>query len=194
MPNSTPYDLLVGVGTLYVAAAGTAAPATVETAPGVSWTDVGETDDGVKITKTQNIEMFGSDQRTGKVKAVRTEEGLTIEVSLQKATLENLANALGATVTTVAAGTGTIGTKSMGLYAGAAVTEFALLFRGNSPYGNWAGQFYVPRGVFIDDIEMEYKKDDKVLIPVKFEALENLSAGTEAERFGLYTVKSALAT
>jgi len=52
------YEVLTGVGTLYIAAAGTAAPATVETTPGAGWTSLGETDGGVKITKTQNIETF----------------------------------------------------------------------------------------------------------------------------------------
>ena len=188
------YEVLVGVGTLYIGAANLAAPATVATVPGVGWTSLGETDGGVKVTKTQNIESFTSDQRTGKMKAVRTEEGLTIETNLNEATLENLANVINGTVTDTPAGVGVIGTRALKLHAGATVTEYALLFRGSSPYGNFPGQFYIPRGYMDDDVEMEFSKDGKVLIPVKFEALEDLSASTEADRFGVVTYQDAAAT
>lgn len=193
MSNSAPYDMLVGVGTLYIAAANTAMPA-LDAAPGASWRELGETDDGVKVGKTQNIEAFTTDQRTGNVKAVRTEEGLSVETNLTEQTLENLADVINGVVTTVAPGASTIGTKSLSLYAGAEVHEFAFLFRGNSPYGNWPAQYYVPRGFFTDDVEMEYKKDEKTLIPVTFEALEDLNAATEADRFGKYVAQHAAAT
>lgn len=193
MANSLPYDLLVGVGTLYIAPANTAMPA-LDATPGASWRDLGETDDGVKVAKTQSIEKFGSDQRTGSVKAVRTEESVTVEANLQKLTLENLADVVNGTVTTTAAGAATIGTKSMSMYGGASVTEFAFLFRGNSPYGNWPAQYYIPRGIFTGDIELEYKKDSKTLIPAAFEALEDLNAAAAADRFGKYIAQHAAPT
>lgn len=193
MGNSTPYDLLVGVGELFIAPANTAMPA-LGSAPGGSWINLGETDDGVKVGKTQSIETFTSDQRTGKVKAVRTEEGLTISTNLQKSTLENLADVINGTVTTTAPGASTIGTKSLSMYAGPDVKEFAFLFRSNSPYGNWPAQYYVPRGFFGGEVEMEYKKDDKVLIPAEFEALEDLNAANAADRFGKYVAQHAAAT
>jgi hypothetical protein len=189
--STQPYEILVGVGRLYVAAAGTAKPV-LDATPGAGWTDLGETDDGVKVTKTQNIETFTTDQRTGKVKAVRTKEGLTIETNLTAVTLENLAKAINGTVTDIAPGSGTIGYRSLMLHAGATVQEFALLFRGSSPYGNYPAQFYVPRAYISDDIEMEYKRDDKTLIPVKFEALESLTAA-EGEQFGVYEAQDAAA-
>lgn len=190
---SEPYEILVGVGNLYIAPSGTAKTA-LGSSPSGSWIDLGESEGGVKVRKTQNIETFTSDQRTGKVKAVRTEEGLTIEVNLHEATLENLANVIGGTVTDTAAGVGTIGKRSLPLHAGPEVTEFALLFRGDSPYGNYPGQFYVPRGYMDDDVEMEFTKDGKVLIPVKFEAMEYDAAATEAERFGVVEYQDAAAT
>jgi hypothetical protein len=188
------YTILAGVGTLYIGAANLAAPATVATTPGAGWTTLGETDGGVKITKTQSIEAFTSDQRTGKVKAVRTEEGITVETNLVEATLENLASVINGTVTDTAAGVGTIGTRALKLHAGATVTEYALLFRGKSPYGNFPGQFYIPRGYMDDDVETEFVKDGMTLIPVKFEALEDLNASTEADRFGVVTYQDAVAT
>lgn len=188
------YEILTGVGTLYIAAAGTAKP-DVEDTPGSSWTSLGETDGGVKVTKTQNIETFSSDQRTGKVKAVRTEEGLTIETNLMEATLEKLAKVISGTVTDTAPGVGTIGVRDLPLYAGAAVAEFALLFRGDSAYGAaYPAQFYIPRGYMDDDVEMEFTKEGKTLIPVKFEALEDLDAANEEDRFGVFEMQDAAAT
>ncbi len=195
MTLSSAYEILTGVGTLYIADAGTAAPAVNETPDSSDWTELGETDDGVKITKSDEYEKLTTDQRTGAVKAVRTEETLVVETNLAQATLENLAAALGgATVTDTAPTSTTIGTRSMGLHLGGDVNEYAFLFRANSPYGDYLAQFYIPRGFFSGEVGMEYKKDDKVLIPVTFEALENLSASSDAEKFGTYTAQDAAAT
>ena len=192
--STVPYTVLVGVGTLYIGAANLARPATVETTPGAGWTSLGETDGGVTIRKTQNIERFSSDQRTGNIKAVRTEEGLEIETNLNEATLENLAYAIEGTVTDTPAGVGTIGTRALKLYKGADVGTFALLFRGSSPYGAFAGEFYVPVVFSAEDVEMEFAKDGKTLIPVKFEALEDTTAGSATDRFGSVIYKDAVAS
>jgi len=188
-----PTDILVGVGTLYIATANTAKPA-LNATPSASWTSLGETKDGVKVNRSQNIEAFSSDQRTGKVKAVRTEEGVTVETNLIQSTLENLADVINGTVSATAAGSGTVGYKSLKLHSGATVTQYALLFRGQSPYGAaYVGQFYVPYGYMDDDAEMEFTKDGEVLIPVKFEALEDPNAATEADRFGQVDYQTAVA-
>lgn len=190
--SSQPYQILVGVGTLYIAPANTAMPALTAT-PSGSWRSLGETEDGVTVSKTQSIEAFSSDQRTGNVKAVRTEEGVMIETNLKESTLENLADVVNGTITDTAPGAGTIGTRRLYLHKGADVAEYALLFRGDSPYGDFPGQFYVPRGYMDDDIEMEFKKDENTLIPVKFMALEDLNAATEDERFGQALYQDAAA-
>lgn len=188
------YEILTGVGTLYIAPAGEAKP-DLDDAPAGNWVSVGETDGGVKVTKMQNIEAFSSDQRTGKVKAIRTEEGLTVETNLLQGTLENLVNVINGTVTDTPAGVGAVGFRSLPMYAGATVEEYALLFRGKSPYGaTFIGQFYVPRGYMDDDVEMEFTKEGKVLIPVKFEALEDLDAANEEDRFGTFDYQDAAAS
>lgn len=192
MANQQPYEILIGVGTLYIAPASEAKPALTAT-PAGNWRSLGDTDDGVKVGKTQSIEEMRVDQRTGPVKARRTEEGLVIETNLAHATLENLADVLNNTVTDTPPGSGTIGTRSLKLYAGADVDEFAFLFRGKSAYGDYPAQYYVPRGYFNDDVETEYKKDEKTLIPVKFTALEDLNAATEYDRFGVYEMQDAAA-
>lgn len=187
------YELLTGVGELFIAPAGEAKPALSAT-PGVNWVSLGVTDGGVKIIKTQSIEKHRVDQRVGIVKAHRTEEGQTVETSLAQATLENFANVVGGDVTDTAAGVGTIGYRTVKNYKGKVVEEFALLFRGDSPYGaNFVGQYYVPRGFMDDDVETEYVKDGKTLIPVKFEAMEDLDAVNAEDRFGQYDYQDAAA-
>lgn len=187
------YELLTGVGEMFIAPAGEPKPA-LGSAPGGNWVSLGVTDGGVKVTKTQTIEKHRVDQRVGIVKAHRTEEGQTVETSLAQATLENYVNVVGGSVTDTPPGVGTIGVRTVKNYRGKVVEEFALLFRGDSPYGaNFVGQYYVPRGFMDDDVETEYQKEGKTLIPVKFEAMEDLSAVDAEDRFGQYDYQDAAA-
>lgn len=187
------YEILTGVGALYVANTGTAFPA-VDATPGASWTFLGETVDGVTISYDEDIEEIMVDQETGPVKAIRTSEHLNIETNLAKGTLENLAFVLGNTVTTVAAGTGNIGTKEVPSYRGAAVVQKALLFRGSSPYGaSFPAQFEVPIGYFGGEVGLEFTKDGVTTVPVAFHALVDPGAATDDEKFGRYIAQSAAA-
>lgn len=172
------YEILTGVGTLYVAPVGTAFPA-VNAAPSGSWTNLGETVDGVKVTHDQKIEQMTTDQRTGPAVARRTEEYVMIETKLAQGTLENLAKVLGTTVTVGGS------SKEITLYRGQVVQEYAFLFRGPSAYGSaFAAQYQLPRGYFDEAHEVEFTKDGQAVIPAKFVALEDLTAGTATDRYG----------
>lgn len=188
-----PVTVLMGVGKLYVAPVGTAFPE-VNAAPGGSWTNLGYTVDGVTITKGQSIEEVSSDQETGPVKARRTEETLVVETKLLEATLENLGKLLALTVTDTAPGAGSIGTRKVGLYQGGLVTEYAFLFRGDSPYGaSYPAQYEVPRGYFTGDIGIEHTKDGAVVFPCEFHALVDPDAASEDEKFGRLVAQDAAA-
>ncbi len=180
---SNPAWILTGVGRLYVAAVGTAFPA-VSATPAGSWRDVGDTIDGVTVTPDQTVNGFGSDQRTGNVKARRSEESLQIETKLAQSTAENLADVLGSLVIDTPEGPGTIGTRMVRMTRSATVSEAAFLFKGNSPYGDWPAQYEVPRGYFGGAQAMEHTKDALTSIPVEFHALEDLNATSEDEKFG----------
>jgi len=177
------YSILTGVGRIYIATVGTAFPA-VNATPSASWRDLGDTQDGVDVEPDEKQERIRTDQRTGAVKAVRTEETLLIKTKLAEATLENLADALGVDLTDTAPGSGTIGTREIHLHRGAAVEEFSVLFRGDSPYYSGNAQYQVPRMVFSKVDALKYEKGKNAAIPVTLEALEYLSAATEDERFG----------
>lgn len=191
--NSSPYEILTGVGDLYIAPVGTTFPA-VDAVPNASWRALGYTQEGVSVKKKSKIETVNVDQDTGAVKAARSEEALTIETQLAELTLENLADYLGNTVTDTPAASGVAGTRSVGMYSGAYVKTFALLFRGTSAYGNYPAQYQVPVCYFDGDTEMKHEKGGKnATIKAAFEALVNPNAVADSEKFGTLVMQDAAA-
>jgi len=143
------------------------------------------------------ITKLFSDQYTGAIKAIRPEEGLRLETNIIRVTLEILAQVLGGqTVTDTAEGASSMGYRTVGFHRGQTVEEFALLFRGTpSAYGaDYIGQFYIPRGYFDGEVGLEFKKDDKVLVPVQFEALMDLDEATSEYKFGQFDMQDAAET
>ena len=191
------YEILSGVGVLYVADGETAKPE-MEADPPAAWTEISETDGGVKVISSQELEKLFADQHTGALKAIRKEEGLRIETNIIRNTLEILAKVLGGqTVTDTAPGASSVGFRTVGFHRGQSVTEFAMLFRGSaqSAYGaTYAAQFYIPRGYFDGEVGLEFKKDGKVLVPVQFEALLDLDEATSEYKFGQYDMQDAVET
>lgn len=162
--NVAPYEILTGVGEIYLAPTGTAFPA-LDATPAGEWTHLGQTQDGVTVTLDQSIEEIRTDQETGPRKATRTEESLVLETKLVAHTLENLAFVLGNEVTDNPPGVGTIGTRAVGLYRGQVVKTYAILFRGTSAYGDFPAQYEVPVGYFGGTLESEYTKDGNAAVP-----------------------------
>lgn len=190
--NFQPYEILTGVGKLYIAPAGTAFPA-VNEAPGASWRDLGDTQDGVTVKLGEKVTEVMVDQETAPLKATRSEESLVIETALAEATLENLADVLGQTVTDTPPGVGTIGTRKVQLYRGPNVKTFAFLFRGTSAYGDYPAQYELPYGYVSGEIELESTKDDNQKIKVEFHNLINPNAATDADKFGTLVMQDAAA-
>lgn len=188
------YDILIGTGKLYTADPGTAFP-DLDDDPGVAagWTYVGPTDGGIKVDFDETINEFSSDQDIGTVEAIRSEEKVMISANLFEATLENLALVMSQNVTTVAAGSGTLGYKQIGMSRGATVTKKAILFRANSPYGAYPGQYELPYGYVSGKVGLEYKKDGMTVVPCEFHALIDPNATDETEKFGRIKYGSAAA-
>lgn len=184
---TSPYEIIAGPADVYVAATATAFPA-VNAAPNGSWTYLGRTDGGTTVRFSQNIELLRVDNRTGPIKAIRTEEGLEIETNLADLTLENFAKAL---TTSVSSAAGPPATKSITLYQGSDVTLYALLVRGPSPYGNWNMQFQVPVVASVAEPEVTFTRDDKAVLVVQWNALEDPLAASAPERFGKLVAQSA---
>jgi len=186
-----PYEIIGTPLVLYLAPEGTAFPALGEE-PAEPWVKVGTNgaanydDTGVTVEHGETIEVARPAGTTGAVKAWRTEENLTIGVTLWDLTLEQYAKALNdATVNTTAAAAGTPGTKAIGLSQGLEVRTHALLARGVSPYGpQWQAQYEVPRCYQSGNPNPAYRKGNPAGLALQFAALEDLEAASEAERFG----------
>lgn len=199
-PNAAPHEILAGPLKLWLAPVGTAFPV-ADDDPAAGWTLVAAsgprnfTEDGVSVQHPQSFEEFRAAGSTGPLKAFRTEEGLMIGVTIADLTLEAYKLALnGNTVAAVAAGVGTPGTKTIGLSRGASVTEYALLARGASPYGDGMQmQYEVPRVYQSGEPEPQFEKGTPAGLALQFSALEDPDASSEDERFGRLVAMTELA-
>lgn len=199
MGNAKPYEIIAAPYTLYVAPVGTAFPA-IDAAPGGAWTKVGTsgdlnyTEDGVTVDHGQSLEFWRALGSAGPRKAFRTEEELRISLTLADLSLEQYANALNYnTVTTVAPGGGTAGTKKIGLSRGLDVPQRALLVRGQaSAYGEtFNAQYEVPVAVQAGEPEVVFTKGEPAGLALEFEAIEDPQAASTAERFGRLVMQNA---
>lgn len=197
-----PFEIIAQPFTLYTAPVGTAFP-DVDTDPGASWTKVGTsgdnnyTEDGVTISNPQTIELWRALGSTGPRKAFRTEEELRIALTLADLSLEQYKLALnGNTITTTAAGVSQPGIKEIGLSRGLLVSQYALLVRGDgSPYGaGFKMQYQVPIVVQGAEPEVVFVKGEPAGLALEFIAIEDPSAATPDERFGVLVCQTALAT
>lgn len=195
MPQlASTYEILVGPLWLYYGDTGASFPTIDEDPQTATWTDMGETDGGATVTLGQSVEEHRTDQHTGPVKASRSEESVVIEISLVSGTLETLALAMENDVITTSATATAAGYKSLQLYRGLYVDEHAFLIRGKSAYMDANAQYEIPRGYIAGDLEREYVKDSKTLLPIEIHALEDLDATVEADRFGRLIMQTATAT
>ena len=188
-----PFEIVAQPFTLWVGDVGDVFP-TIDEDPGAGWTKIGTsgdlnyTEDGVTITHNQTVEKFRALGSTGPRKAFRTEEELHITLSVADVSLEQYAQALNDnTVTTEPPDTGTAGSKKLGLSRGLNVAQHALLIRGAaaSPYGEgWVAQYEVPIVVQTGEPEVVYVKGEPASLALEFQALEDLDAVSDDERFG----------
>lgn len=179
------YKTMKGVGKIYIADVGTAFP-DLEDDPAVAsgWRYVGPTADGVEANPDETINEFSSDQDIGTVDAIRSEEKVMLTANLYEATLENIADVMSQSVSTVAAGSGTYGYKQIGLSRGVDVTYKAILYRFKSPYGDYPAQLEIPYGYISGKLKLAWKKADKVVVPCEFHSLIDPNATDEHEKFG----------
>lgn len=186
-----PFEIIGQPLSLWLAPVGTAFPA-VTAVPSTPWVLVGtsgdrsQNEEGVTVTHNQTLNKVRTGGSTGAVKAFRTEEDLMFRLTLLDVSLEQYRLALNNNaLTTVAAGSGTIGTKTVGLSRGRNVTTYALLVRGVSPYGNgFTMQYQVPRCYQAGSPAPVFRKGQPAGIELTFEALEDMGAASEAVRFG----------
>lgn len=200
MENQAPFEIIGAPVTLYVAPVGTAFPA-VDEDPAAPWALVGTSgdrnysEDGVTVQHSQTIAEFRAAGSTGPIKAFRKEEALMLSMEMADLSLEQYKLTLnGNTVTAVAAGVGTAGTKKLGLSRGFSVQQYALLARGVSPYGDaMAMQYEVPVAYPSGSPEVVFRKGEASMLAIEWTALEDPDAAAEDERFGRVVAQTDVA-
>ena len=196
-----PYEIIAAPFTAWWAPVGTAFPL-IGAAPAGDWVKIGtsgdrsETEEGVTVAHSQELNLVRTAGATGPVKAFRTQEGLVISFALLDLSLEQYKLALNSNaVATTAAGVGAAGYKAIKLYQGLQVTPMALLLRGEaSPYGDgYRSQYEVPVCVQSGSPEPVYTKGDPASLALEFTALEDPNAASADLRFGRFVAQHAAA-
>jgi hypothetical protein len=187
-----PFAIVVGAGNVYLAPVGTAFPDTDET-PAAAWAYLGSTDDnGVSVTQARTMELHFKGNSALPQKATLTEARETIKFALTEITVERYAMVLdNAAVTTVAAGSGTPGTKWFPVKpSSSCAPQFAMLIRGPSPVMDAFAQYEYARVSPTGAIEAVYQKTGGTVLPCEFEAFEDL---INVGQFGVYRAQTAVA-
>lgn len=164
----TTTNLIQGPGTLYKGNFGATEPA--DTAvnavpPASSWTDLGGTQDGVKLSIDQTYSELEVDQITLRVGSRLTKQDFMIETSLAEPTLENLSISLNGGTSASGAGF-----KSFDPNVTSSATQpnyFALILDGYAP-SQLTRRIIGRRMLNTESSELSYTKDKQTLIPAKF--------------------------
>lgn len=185
-----PYNVVVGPAEVFLAGVGESFPDTDE-APAGNWASLGDTEGGVVITFTQTANPIRSDQATGPLKFVRSEEDCSIMTPLAEMTAENLGLILNKIVATdVAPSTGVPGSRVLKLWRGIVVQHHAMLIRIPSSYGDYYAQYEFPVVAMTGSPSTTHVKDDKTVLEAEWMAVEDRS-GAEDERFGRFRSQDA---
>lgn len=156
-------NLIQGPATLYVGVFGVAEPATIATAFGAGWTDVGGTNDGVSVAVEMEFSELSVDQLVDVPGQRMTKRVSKIKTNLAEATLANLAVALNELAATVVANKFT---PSFG--SNVFVPNYtAVALEGIAP-GGFKRRVFVRKTLQVGNVEASYKKDGQTLFPVEF--------------------------
>ena len=137
------------------------------------------TEDGVILGLPETKEKQMTLGSTVARKKFRTEEAVTLSVSVLDLTVETFAKTMNdATVTETAAATMVPGVRSFPLKRGSKVAEMACLMRGQSPYDDaMTAQYWLPLADITIDGDLTYVKGVGVFVPVMFEGLDDVTSG-----------------
>ncbi len=173
-----PLEIIRGPFDVYVADVGEAMTA-IGTAVAGSWVKLGTgganstSEDGVTFTSTQEFEDVRVDGLTASVKMFRTQEDLSISLTLFDWSLEAVTYGFNENTVTTDAGPPSI--KSMPLLRGLTVKEHAVLIRStsdSSPYlALGEAQIEIYRAVMSGDIETVFSKGQPAGLGLTFRAL-----------------------
>lgn len=191
MGNNLPYEIIVGVASVYLAPLETAFP-DVDEVPGPAWISLGCTDDdGVTVTHTREYDEHfkGCSPLVQKVTLSSAKD--EISFNLAEITPQRYAKLLDdVAVTAVPAAAGTPGTQYFRLEPNLWPAQFACLIRGASPLMDGNAQYEYVRVSISDSVEVQYSKSDASVLAVKLTAFEDQN---NPGRFGTYRAQASVA-
>lgn len=159
----TSSNLIQGPAVVYAAVFGATEPATIATAPGVGWTDVGGTKDGVELNIADEYAVLDVDQEIHEMGRRRIKRVVSVKTQLAEATLANLALAIANTGPTTNVMEGDIGLAAFAPAYG------AILLDGIAP-GGFRRRIIIRKTLPTDAVATSYKKDSQTLLPVTWTA------------------------
>ncbi|ADZ70122.1 hypothetical protein [Polymorphum gilvum] len=187
-----PFEIIAAPFTAWYAPLGEDFPE-INAAVAGNWVKIGANgdesmnEDGVTIQHSQEVNKIRPLGSTVPIKAFRTAEDLLISFTLWDVTEEAYRLAVNSNaVTTVAAGSGTPGKKTLQFYQGEQVATMALLLRAEvSPYGDGMNmQYEVPYCFMSGNPEPVFAKGEPAGLAFEFTALRDPDAGSKAASFG----------
>lgn len=195
-----PYEIILCPAEVYIAQEGETPPA-IDAVPGGNWVLLGvagkrnQSTAGVKLSHNETLAFHSTAGATGDVKAFRTKEEHFVEVTIEDLTLETYAKAMNmAGIREVAAASTVAGYKAFGGKQGFEVVTWALLVRiAASPYGDGlAMQWVYPKVVENGNITITLDSEGSAAaLALKYVALEDPNAASDAERFFVVTAQTA---
>jgi len=191
MGNNQPYEIIVGVASIWLAPLETAFP-DVDEVPAAAWISLGCTDDdGVTVTHTREYEQHFKGCSPLVQKVTLSSAADEISFNLAEITAQRYAKLLDdAAVTAVAAAAGTPGTQYFRIEPSLWPAQFAMLIRGASPLMDGNAQYEYVRVSVSDSVEVTYAKSDASVLACKFTAFEDTN---NPGRFGTYRAQAAVA-
>lgn len=190
MAVMTPYNQIVGTCKFYLAAYGATEPAINATPDPTLWVEFGSTDGDQVVTDDGDLTKFKDNDHLGSVKAVLPEQDVMVKATLANSTQEMLARIKSNVSQVVTTTSGGANVKKLAFKRQINPTEYALLMRGSSdsPYGNFPGQNYFPRGVFNGASEITRARDGRQETEFEFHVLED-DAQADGYQMGWGTVQ-----
>ena len=172
----TATNLIHGPATIWVGSFGVTEPAkttaALNAAPGVGWTDVGGTLDGLTWNMNREVAKLSVDQITYRVGSRVTEQDDTFETRLAEPTLENLKLALANVGTITVGATTELGVNNFEPDISNSATQMtygALLIDGWAPNGK-RRRVIVRKVCSSDNVAFNYSRTDQSAFNLTFAA------------------------
>jgi len=138
------------------------------TAPGMSlnspFTEVGYTEDGVVLEYTADTSDIEVEEETFPIDRVITKETIAVTCNMAESSLFNINNAMAGAVVA-----GTVLTLDDGVNK-----TMNLKIKGTNPAGE-NREIFIPLATTMGVVGMSYKKGEKTIVPVTFQALKGAS-------------------